>query len=237
MNTRRMTARRFEEDRVNEEVHPHVEQVEQVPQGGHDVQGAQDAQVPLQGDPIPNVERDIEVPEMYNREIREVVIAIARAVTMQANLNMIPRVVKSTMISRLRDYVRMNPPIFLVSEINEDPQEFADGVYKVLSSMRVTSREKAELASYQLRDVSQIWYTQWKDNRTEGSVPIEYEEFKEAFLVMYFPLERRKIKVEEFINLKQGNMSVMEYSLKFSMLSRYSPCLVSNPRDEMSCFV
>ena len=134
-----MTARRFEEDRVNEEVHPHVEQVEQVPQGGHDVQGAQDAQVPLQGDPIPNVERDIEVPEMYNREIREVVIAIARAVTMQANLNMIPRVVKSTMISRLRDYVRMNSPIILGSKVNEDPQEFLDGVYKFLSSMGVIS--------------------------------------------------------------------------------------------------
>ena len=43
--------------------------------------------------------------------------------------------------------------------------------------------------------------------------------------------------MEEFINLKQGIMSVEEYSLKFSMLSRYSPSLVSNPRYEMSCFV
>ena len=40
--------------------------------------------------------------------------------------------------------------------------------------------------------------------------------------------------VEEFINLKQGNMSVADYSLKFSSLSRYAPSLVSNPRDEMS---
>ena len=32
-------------------------------------------------------------------------------------------------------------------------------------------------------------------------------------------------------------MSVDEYSLKFTMLSRYAPSLVSNPRDEMSRFV
>ena len=32
-------------------------------------------------------------------------------------------------------------------------------------------------------------------------------------------------------------MSVDIYSLKFSMLSRYAPSLVSNPRDEMSCFM
>ena len=43
--------------------------------------------------------------------------------------------------------------------------------------------------------------------------------------------------MEEFINLKQGNMSVAEYSLKFSTLSRYAPSLVYNPRDEMSHFV
>ena len=32
-------------------------------------------------------------------------------------------------------------------------------------------------------------------------------------------------------------MSVEKYSLKFSMLSRYAPSLVSNPRDEMSRFL
>ena len=67
--------------------------------------------------------------------------------------------------------------------------------------------------------------------------PIEWVEFKEAFLGKYFPRERREVNVEELINLKQGNMSVEEYSLRFSILCRYTPSLVSNPRDEMSHFV
>ena len=58
----------------------------------------------------------------------------------------------------------MNPPIFLVSKVVEDPQEFLDDVYKMLSAMGVTSRKKAELASYQLREV-EVWHTQWKDKR------------------------------------------------------------------------
>ena len=41
------------------------------------------------------------------------------------------------------------------------------------------------------------------------------------------------MKVEEFINLKKGNMSV-EYSLKFSRLSRFAPSMVSTHMDEMS---
>ena len=43
--------------------------------------------------------------------------------------------------------------------MEQDPQEFLDDVYKVLSAMGVTSREKAESASYQLREVSQVWYS------------------------------------------------------------------------------
>ena len=60
------------------------------------------------------------------------------------------------MTSRLRDFVRMNPSIFLCFKVGEDPEEFLYGVYKVLISMGVTSREKAELASYLLRNVSRI---------------------------------------------------------------------------------
>ena len=55
-------------------------------------------------------------------------------------------------------------------------------MYKLLSAMGVKSTEKAELALYQLRDVSKILYSQLQDNKPEGPKPIEWEEFKEAFL-------------------------------------------------------
>ena len=49
---------------------------------------------------------------------------------------------------------------------------------------------------------------------------IEWEAFKDDFLGKYFAHERRVLKVEAFINLRQGNMSVEKYSLKFNLLSR-----------------
>ena len=42
--------------------------------------------------------------------------------------------------------MRIYPPIFLISKVGEDPQEFVDGVYKVLRAMGLTYREKTELA-------------------------------------------------------------------------------------------
>ena len=64
------------------------------------------------------------------------------------------------MTSILRESVRINPPIFFESKMEEDLQDFLDEVYKIVHVVGVTSREKAELNSYQLKDVAQVWLTQ-----------------------------------------------------------------------------
>ena len=43
--------------------------------------------------------------------------------------------------------------------------------------------------------------------------------------------------MEEFINLKQGNLSVKEYDLKFTLLYKYAPILVANTRDLVNRFM
>ncbi|KAF3632455.1 putative hyoscyamine 6-dioxygenase-like [Capsicum annuum] len=57
------------------------------------------------------------------------------------------------------------------------------------------------------------------------------------FLNKFFPLELREMKVLEFINLKQGNITVKEYSLKFTQLAKYAPHMVEDSRSRMSKFV
>ena len=58
--------------------------------------------------------------------------------------------------ARVRDFVRMNPPEFLGSQANEDPQNFLDEIKKIFEVMQVTRNDRVELASYQLKDVSHI---------------------------------------------------------------------------------
>ena len=55
--------------------------------------------------------------------------------------------------------------MFFGSKKDEYPQDFLDEVYKILYAIGVTSIEKDELASYQLKDVTQTWYVQWRYNR------------------------------------------------------------------------
>ena len=64
--------------------------------------------------------------------------------------------------------------------------------------------------------MAHTYFNQLKVDRVIDVGPIEWEEFTTIFLDRLFPLEMKEAKVLEFINLRQGNMSVKEYSLKFT---------------------
>ena len=85
--------------------------------------------------------------------------------------------------------------------------------------------------------MTQTWYIQWRDNRPLRGCQVTWEIFKYSFINRFFPTKKSEAKVEEFINLHQGGMSVLDYSLKYIKLSKHAPFLVPNPRDEMSYFM
>lgn len=67
--------------------------------------------------------------------------------------------------------------------------------------------------------------------------PVELDKFSIAFLDRFCPFKLRETIVHEFINLKQGNMSVKEHSLKFTQLVRYDLNMMADSRFQMSEFV
>ncbi|XP_049357496.1 uncharacterized protein LOC125822156 [Solanum verrucosum] len=130
----------------------------------------------LQGDQVPigNQENEVPVvpPAMTNEEITVDFLTLARAMTAQDNRDVGPTVNanENMAASRLRDFVRMNPPIFLGSRIGEDLKGFLDEIYKIVNAMGVSSREKAELPSYQLKEVAQIWLVVYAQSIKESKM-------------------------------------------------------------------
>ncbi|XP_049414633.1 uncharacterized protein LOC125877356 [Solanum stenotomum] len=80
------------------------------------------------------------VEQVTNAEFRAAFQVFAQAMTVQANTEVMVPVNPNmgTMASGVREFTRMNPPEFYDSEVEEDPQEFIDEVYKVLMLMGVT---------------------------------------------------------------------------------------------------
>ena len=60
----------------------------------------------------------------------------------------------------VHNFFRMNLFEFLGSQANEDSQSFLDEIKKMFEVMQLTRNDRVELASYHLKDVIHIWYTQ-----------------------------------------------------------------------------
>ena len=50
-----------------------------------------------------------------------------------------------------QDFLKLYPPTFTGSDLNEDPQDFIDQIQKALDVMHVSGKETVELAAYRLK--------------------------------------------------------------------------------------
>lgn len=98
--------------------------------------------------------------------------------------------------------MRLNPPIFIGTKVEEDPQRFIDELEKNFRVMYTNEVEGLELVAYQLKDMANQWYNEWEDSKGSNVKPSILGEFVEAFLDHFFPQELRKSKAKEFMNLK-----------------------------------
>ena len=79
---------------------------------------------------------------------------------------------------------------------------------------------RIRLAVFQLEGESQVWWDWVKTSKyLEARTWVE---FHELFMGKYFPATTRYTKAQEFLELKQGAMTVMEYVARFTKLSRFA---------------
>ena len=94
-------------------------------------------------------------------------------------------------------------------------------VENILEAMEITSdATRIRLAAFQLEGEAQVW---WRWARASRDIEaMTWAAFQELFMSKYFPETARHAKAQEFLKLKQGAMSVMEYVARFTELARFS---------------
>nr|XP_033508662.1 uncharacterized protein LOC117273592 [Nicotiana tomentosiformis] len=70
--------------------------------------------------------------------------------------------------------------------------------------------EGVELAAYHLKGVAYSWFEMWEDSWEEGSPPVRWSEFVDAFIDHFLPPETRSACAAEFKNLKQAFAQAIE---------------------------
>ena len=82
-------------------------------------------------------------------------------------------------------------------------------VERVLEAMEITSdTTRIRLAAFQLEGESEVWWDWVKVSRDVETMT--WEEFRELFMNKFFPASARHVKAREFLELKQGNMTILE---------------------------
>ena len=108
-------------------------------------------------------------------------------------------------------------------------------IEKVLETMKITSdATRIRLAAFQLEGEAQVW---WKWSRTSRDIEaMTWAEFEELFMGKYFPDTTRHAKAQEFLELKQGVMTVIDYVARFTELARFADDYVATDMAKVKRF-
>ena len=123
--------------------------------------------------------------------------------------------------SNLQRFRSHHPPTFIGGGDPMVADHWFMQIEKVLEAMKITSNmTRIRLAAFQLEGEAQVW---WKWARTSRDLEaMTWAEFQELFLGKYFPETARHAKAQEFLELKQGATTVMDYVARFTELAPFS---------------
>ena len=91
----------------------------------------------------------------------------------------------------------------------------------MLYAMEITSdTTRIRLVAFQLEGEAQVWWNWAKTSRDLEAMT--WAEFHDLFMGKYFPDIARHAKAQEFLELKQGTMTVIEYVARFTELAHFA---------------
>ena len=113
----------------------------------------------------------------------------------------------------------------------EGPLTWKESMERIFRAMVTNDDQKVRFATHMLAEDAEYWWTSTKRRIEASGDVVTLVMFKSEFLKKYFLEDLRNKKEAEFLILKQGNLSVVEYAAKFEELSRFYPYI--NTEDAM----
>jgi hypothetical protein len=134
------------------------------------------------------------------------------------------------------EFSETRPPLFIKAEDPLEADEWIRIIEQKLGLVRCTETQKPLFAAQQLRGPASTWWENFVAVQP-AEHQITWEEFKIAFREHYVPEGVLHMKQEEFIQLKQGGDTVMQYLNKFNHLSQYAIDQVNTDLKKKNCFM
>jgi len=121
-----------------------------------------------------------------------------------------------------REYNRHHPPEFSGEGEPQEAKRWIKQMEKILRMAECSEEDKVIFATNQFRGAAEDWWESAQRRMIANDMEMNWENFKQVMLEKYLSLSYKVRKEQEFLQLKQGGMSVTEFTKKFEELSYYS---------------
>ena len=110
--------------------------------------------------------------------------------------------------SNLQRFVAHHPPTFTEGGDLMVADHWFRQVKRIFEAMEITSdATRIRLATFRLEGESQVWWDWIKVSKDLEMMT--WEEFRELFMGKFHPISARHVKAQEYLELKQGSMTVL----------------------------
>jgi len=101
--------------------------------------------------------------------------------------------------------------------------------------MQCNEAQMVRFGTHMLAEEADDWWVSTHPLLQNGAEGVTWAVFRREFLNRYFPEDVRGKKEIEFLELKQGNMSVTEYAAKFVKLAKFYPHYTAETAEFSKC--
>ncbi|XP_070054807.1 uncharacterized protein [Nicotiana tomentosiformis] len=137
---------------------------------------------------------------------------------------------------RLERFKKYHPPTFS-GLASEDAQEFQEKCHRILCTIGIVEPSRVAFTIFQLSGEVYQCLRVSEEGSLAYAASLTWTQFSEMFLKEFVPQTLQDAWRVEFEQLRQGTMSVLEYVVRFSDLSRHAPTLVSTIRERVCRFI
>ena len=125
----------------------------------------------------------------------------------------------------------MKPAEFAGSTDPLEAEEWLSSIETILDFMELSDRERVMCATYMLKKDARHWWGSVKLRRNVDNMT--WGEFVEEFNQKYYNPTALRAQQNEFLNIKQGNMTVVDAVRKFEQLARLFPSLANTEEERL----
>jgi len=156
---------------------------------------------------------------------------IAQAVGQQPNAN----VGANDEVKMLETFLRNHPPTFKGRYNPDGAQTWLKEIERIFRVMQWNEIQRVRFGTHMFVEEADDWWVCILPTREHGGGVVTWAMFRREFLDRYFPEDVRGKKEIEFLELKQGNMSVTEYAAKFVALAKFYPHYTAETAEFSKC--